>query len=168
MSTRDSTLTSTSIRRSAWAEQLLGDAPQSANGPQTPQSPRDAEADARSKQFFAQVLRNLDRLEKLTSEQEAPAEDAEMATLDAHGDGYEWAQLVDPTGTAAMTPRLARAKASARKTPIVALNAASFAMLGITAVSQNWWPLPAAAFMAAAASLMYLRGCRGSWRLRAL
>jgi hypothetical protein len=169
MSAKDTTLTSTSIRRSAWAEQLLGDAPQNADGMTSPQSPRDAEAEARSKQFFAQVLRNLDRLEKLTAEQEVPADDdAEMTTLDGHGDGYEWAQLVDPTGTAAMTPRLARAKASARKAPIVALNAASFAMLGASAITQNWWPLPAAAFMAAAASLMYLRGCRGSWRLRAL
>jgi hypothetical protein len=160
MSAKDS-LTSTSIRRSAWAEQLLTESPGAATATQ---NSRDTESEAKSQQFFAQVLRNLDRLEKLTAEQEPSPE----AVEGIHADGYEWAQLVDPTGTAAMAPRLARSKASSRKLPIVSLNLLSFALLASATVTQSWWPLPAAAFAAAGASLLYLRGCRGSWRLRSL
>jgi hypothetical protein len=153
MSAKDHSLTATSIRRSAWAEQLLGDG-QPASAASTAVAPRDAEAEARSQQFFAQVLRNLDRLEKLAAEDESdrPA-----------GEGYEWANLIDPTGTAAIKPRSALARPKRRTLPIISLNATSFALLGIAAASHSWWLLPASAFAAAAASLLYLRGCRRSF-----
>jgi hypothetical protein len=148
MSAKDTTLTSTSIRRSAWAEQLLGDAPSSAGT--SARCPRDSEAEARSQQFFSQVLKNLDRLEKLTAE-----ENVDIET----GETYEWAQLVDPTGTAAGGPRLSRARRAqqVRVLPIVLLNATSFALLGLAFASHVWWTLPAAALAAATASLLYLR-----------
>lgn len=149
MSAKDTTLTATSIRRSAWAEQLLGDASPKADGSST-QSPRNAEAEARSQQFFSQVLKNLDRLEKLTAE--------ENVELEA-GEAYEWAQLVDPTGTAAGGPRFSRARRAqqVRVFPILLLNGTSFALLGLAVVSHVWWTLPAAALAAATASLLYLR-----------
>ena len=158
MSAKDSTLTSSSIRRSAWAEQLLGDAQSDSTAAATKPASHDAEAQARSQQFFAQVLRNLDRLEKLAAKGNGGGEEHEA---------YEWSQLIDPTGNATMAPRLARAKTPPRTVPIVALNVTSLALLAVSAVSQNWWPLPAAAFVAAAAALLYLRGCRVSWRLSA-
>ncbi len=150
MSAKDSTLlTSTSSRRSAWAEQLLGDAPPAGNADPA-QTARDAAAEARSRQFFSQVLKNLDRLEKLAAE-----EDVDPDT----GDAYEWAQLVDPTGVAAGSPRSARGKKTQqiRVFPIVLLNATSLALLGLALASHVWWTLPAAALSAATASLMFLR-----------
>lgn len=156
MSAKDSPLTSTSIRRSAWAEQLLGEGSSTSATTATKPVPRDPAAEARSQEFFSQVLRNLDRLEKLAAEESADGQEHEA---------YEWSQLIDPTGNASLPPRLARAKTPARTVPILALNATSLGLLAVAVVSQSWWPLPAAAISAAAASLLYLRGCRGSWRL---
>jgi hypothetical protein len=152
MNAKDTSLTSTSIRRSAWAEQLLGDEPPKQADAATAASPRDAEAEARSRQFFAQVLRNLDRLEKLAAEGDAVGNEG--------GDGYEWAQLVDPTGTALLRQRKASAARRLHVGPILVLNAASLGLLGAAMSGGSWWPLPASAFAAAAASLSYLRGSR--------
>jgi hypothetical protein len=151
MSAKDTSLTSTSIRRSAWAEQLLGDEP-NADGDVAGATPRDSAAEARSRQFFSQVLRNLDRLEKLAADDESVAAE--------QGDGYEWAQLVDPTGTAMLRQRKSNVVRRPRARSIVLLNATSIALLFTAVQSGSWWPLPASAIAAAAASLLYLRGSR--------
>ena len=150
MSTKDTNLTSTAVRRSAWAEQLLGD--EAANAEGTAASPREAEVETRSRQFFAQVLRNLDRLEKLAAEGQAVGNE--------EGDGYEWAQLVDPTGTAMLRQRKGTAVRRPHVGTILALNAASFGLLAAAMSAGAWWPLPASAFAAATAALLYLRGSR--------
>ncbi len=152
MSAKDTSLTSTSIRRSAWAEQLLGNDSTASGGAASTTKPRDAEAEVRSRQFFAQVLRNLDRLEKLTADETPAAQDA--------GDGYEWAQLVDPTGTATLRPRKTLPARQPRVGPIMLLNVTSLALLAAVATTGSWWPLPASAFAAATAALLYLRGSR--------